>query len=139
MIKKFLLSLWLLWFACLAFSGRTNAQSIDDYTVNLYDSQHDTITNDNIWISVIWTNEDQNGSLIDVIKRAVNRVLWMLSLIALILCLWWGFQMITAGWKDDKVKAWAKVLKNAAIWLAVIWLSWFIVSIIFWLIRWVTT
>jgi len=136
MIKKFLLSLWLLWFASLPMIWQVNAQSIDDYTTNLYENNNTTT---NIGIQVIWTEEDQGWRLIDVIKRAINRVLWMLALVTLILCLRGWFQMVTAGWKDDKVKTWGKILKNAAIWLVVIWLSWFIVTIIFWIIRWVAT
>lgn len=85
-------------------------------------------------VRTIWTNNATDwwqSTIIDTIKNAINRVLWMLSLIALVLCLWWGFQMLTAGWDDSKVKAWTKVLKNAAIWLAVIWLAWLIIAFVF--------
>ena len=90
--------------------------------------------------NVIWTTEgwDAEGStprLIETVKTAINRVLWILWLIALILCLWWGFQMLIAAGDDAKVKTWTKVLKHAAIWLAVIWLSWILVSFIFRLIN----
>ena len=86
------------------------------------------------WINTIWTDESEttwSASLLDTIQRAINRVLWMLSFVALILCLWWGFQMLTAAWDDGKVKSWTKILKNAAIWLVVIWLSWLVVSFVF--------
>lgn len=109
--------------------------SINDYTANLYNNN---VTNTNVWIDTIWTNADQWWSLIQIIKNAINRILWMLSLIALVLCLRWWFQIVTAWWDDGKQKKWISVLKHAAIWLAVIWLAWFIVTIIFWLLRWVT-
>ena len=87
------------------------------------------------WYQVPWASqgtESRNDSrLLDVIQTAINWVLWMLSLIALVLCLWWWFQMLTAGSDDWKVKSWTKILKNAALWLAVIWLSWLVVSFIF--------
>jgi len=90
------------------------------------------------WYAVPKTNAAQDDELLNVIQRTVNRVLWMLSLVALILCLRGWFQMLIA-WSDDwKVKSWTKVLKNAAIGLAVIWLSWLIVSFIFWIIKKVT-
>ena len=88
---------------------------------------------------VIWT--DQWGTewttprLIQTVQKTINRVLWILWLIALILCLWWGFQMLTAAGDDGKVKTWTKILKHAAIWLVVIWLSWILVSFIFRLIN----
>ena len=91
------------------------------------------------WYNVVWTNSGSNTSwdprLIDTVKKAVNRVLWMLSLIALILCIRGWFQMLTAAGDDGKVKTWTKVLKHAAIWLAVIWLSWIFVTFIFYLIN----
>jgi len=92
------------------------------------------------WYSVPGTNtSDNDDKLIDVIKVTVNRVLWILSLIALLLCLWWWFQMLTAAGDESKVKTWTKVLKHAAIWLAIIWLSRLLVSFIFWLIKTFTT
>ena len=91
------------------------------------------------WYNVVWTNSGSNTSwdnrLIDTVKRAVNRVLGMLSLIALILCIRGWFQMLTAAWDDWKVKTWKKILTHAAIWLAVIWLSWLFVTFIFYLIN----
>lgn len=76
-----------------------------------------------------WSNNDEK--LLEVIQKAVNRVLWMLSLVALILCIRGWFQMLTAGSDDWKVKSWTKILKNAALWLAIIWLSWLLVSFVF--------
>ena len=88
-----------------------------------------------IWTSEGWDAEGSTPRLIETVKTAVNRVLWILWLIALILCLWWGFQMLIAAGDDAKVKTWTKVLKHAAIWLAVIWLAWILVSFIFRLIN----
>ena len=91
------------------------------------------------WYNVVWTHSGSQTSwdarLIDTVKRAVNRVLGILSLIALILCLRGWFQMLIAAWDDWKVKTWKKILTQAAIWLAVIWLSWLFVTFIFYLIN----
>ena len=87
-----------------------------------------------IW-TASWWNEWSTPRLIQTIKTTINRVLWILWLIALILCLWWWFQMLTAAGDESKVKSWTKVLKHAAIWLAVIWLSRLLVSFIFRLIN----
>ena len=93
------------------------------------------------WVDIIWTDHSQvdptwqEPRLIKTIKTTINRVLWILWLIALILCLWWWFQMLTAAGDESKVKSWTKVLKHAAIWLVVIWLSRLLVSFIFRLIN----
>lgn len=102
-----------------------------------------TITDPWEWFWAVWyvreiwvpwadrANENWSEELLDIIKRVINRILWLLSLLALILCLRWWFQMLTAWWDDAKVKKWVKVLKNAAIWLAVIWFSRIAVSFVF--------
>lgn len=87
------------------------------------------------WYEVPWAGQgtfsDNNDDLLTIIKKVINWILGILSLIALILCLWWWFQMLTAAGDDNKVKTWTKILKQAAIWLVVIWLSWLLVSFIF--------
>ena len=78
----------------------------------------------------------QNDSLIHVIKRAINWVLGILSLIALALCLYAGFLMMTSGGDSKKYEKGVGILKWAGIGLAIIALSWLIVSLIFWIIEW---
>ena len=75
--------------------------------------------------------EAQGDQLVNVIKNAINWVLWILSLIVFILLLWWGFQMVTANWDDKKFSAGMTILKQAAIWLGFIAVSWLLVSMIF--------
>ncbi|HRX64038.1 MAG TPA: hypothetical protein P5060_02945 [Candidatus Absconditabacterales bacterium] len=76
----------------------------------------------------------KEGGLITVIKKAINWILGLLSLIVLVLLLYGGFKMITAAGDETKYKEGFKILKQAGIGLAVVGLSWFIVSIIFWII-----
>lgn len=71
------------------------------------------------------------GNLIGVIKKFINWVLWLLALITLVIVLRGGFKMVTAAGDEGKFKEWFKILKQAGIGLAIIGLSWFIVSIIF--------
>ena len=73
----------------------------------------------------------QGDQLVNVIKKTINWVLWLLSLIVFILLLWWGFQMVTANWDDKKFGAGMTILKQAAIWLGFIAVSWLLVSMIF--------
>jgi hypothetical protein len=59
----------------------------------------------------------------------------MLSLVALVLCLWGGFQMMTSGGDSKKYENGLNLLKWAAIGLAVIAVSWLVVSLIFYVIN----
>lgn len=87
------------------------------------------------WVKVPWTEDNQKNALMKSIQKAINRVLGILSLIALVLCLYAWFKIMTS-WGDSKqYSAWWSILKNAAIWLAIIWLSRLIVSLIFRLIN----
>ena len=77
------------------------------------------------------------GSTVNPVTLVQTFVKWVLSIIwviALIMALYGGFQMVTSAGDETKYKAGFKVLKNAAIGLIVIGLSWIIVSIIFWAI-----
>ena len=76
----------------------------------------------------------QQDNLIKTIQTAINWVLGILSLIALALCLWGGFQMMTSGGDQKKYESGLNLLKWAAIGLGVIAVSWLVVSLIFYVI-----
>jgi len=71
------------------------------------------------------------GGIMSVIKTFINRVLGLLSLIALVVLLYGGFNMVTAAGDEAKYKKGFKILQQAAVGLAIIGLSWIIVSAIF--------
>ena len=85
-------------------------------------------------IGVWGTGTLQQDSLITVIKTFINWALGMLALIALVILLWGGFQMVTAAGAEEKYKKGFKILQQAAIGLVFIGVSWLIVSVIFWLL-----
>lgn len=85
-------------------------------------------------VSIIGTGKGQNDAFINVVKGAVNRVLGILALIALLILLWGGFQMVTAAGDEKKYGEGFTILKQAATGLILIGIARFIVSIIFWLI-----
>ena len=95
-----------------------------------------------------WSNPNANANLVsnssqtltwsaflDTVKNAINWILWILATIALVICLYGGFKMITSAGDEKKYGEWLNVLKYAAIGLAIIGLSWMIVSVIFWFIN----
>ena len=86
-------------------------------------------------IQIKWVDTQQDDKLIDVIKWWINRVLWILWLIALIVLLWWWFQMVTAGGDEKKNDIGLQYLKTSATALIYIGVAWFIVSLIFYIIN----
>ena len=83
-------------------------------------------------INTIWTKEKQEDALVYTIQTAINRVLRILATITLLFVLYAWFLMMTSGCDQKKYDSWLSITKNAAIWLAIIWTSWLIVSAIFW-------
>ena len=86
-------------------------------------------------IKVPWTDKKQEDSLLKTIQTTINWVLWMLALVSLVLCLYAWFKMLTSWWDSKAYSAWFGILKSAALWLAIIALSWLFVSFIFWVIN----
>ncbi len=133
MFKKLLLGLGIAWFLWLGSLAVVNWQWNFDDTSGFGTNPWNTA-----WVWVVWEWEDTGGWLIDVIKSFINWVLGLLSLIALVILLYGWFKMVTAAGDEWKYKEGFKILKQAGIGLAVIGLSWFVVSIIFWIIWGVT-
>lgn len=121
-MKKALL--WLLAWAALTMGSFTFATLGWGFT-----SQNTAYNPD-----TLWANSMQNNKLVDMVKSFINWVLGIISVIALIVLLWWGFNMVTAAWDDGKYQKWFKILKQSAMWLVLIWVSWMIISMIFWLL-----
>lgn len=89
----------------------------------------------NLIKDVDWTGQKLTGSaFLDTIRNAINWILWILATIALVICLYGWFKMVTAAGDEKKYGEWLNVLKYAAIGLAIIGLSWMIVSVIFWFV-----
>ncbi|MEF2174998.1 MAG: hypothetical protein V3575_00890 [Candidatus Absconditabacteria bacterium] len=82
--------------------------------------------------AVIGSNDGTaSNSLLQVIRNFINWGLGLLGLIALIMLLWGGFQMVTAGGADDKYKVGFKIMKQAAIGIIFIGVAWLFVMLIF--------
>jgi len=68
-------------------------------------------------------------------KMIVNMLLSLVSLIALVMLIYAFYLMFFSRHESGMTKA-KQVLKGVAIALAIMWLSWFIVSFIFWIQSW---
>ena len=82
-------------------------------------------------IHTLHTDDGPNARLLDTIKNAINWILWILATVALCICMYGGFKMLTSGADGKWYKDGRSVLKNAAIWLGIILLAWMIVSLVF--------
>jgi len=76
----------------------------------------------------------QGDKLLTTIKNFINWMLGLMATIAFALCMYGGFLMVTAAGDDGKQKKGMTILKQAAIGLIIIGLSWLIISFVFWLI-----
>ncbi len=99
----------------------------------LTDPTADTGETENL--ELIWAGTGQWDSFANVVRGFVNWTLGILALIALLVLLRWGFQMVTAAGNEDQYGKWFTILKQAAAWLALIGIARFIVSMIFFVIN----
>ena len=80
----------------------------------------------------IETQNDATQRTLQLIHKLINYALSLVSFIALIVLIFAGVQMTTAGGDDGKFKAGSKALKKVVIAIIGIAISWMIVSLIFW-------
>ena len=90
-------------------------------------------------INVGWSGTDQGEGILDIIKRFINYALGLVALIAFGFLIRWGYKMVASGWDEAAYKEGVQILKNAAIGIAFISISWFLVTFIFFVIGAVTS
>jgi hypothetical protein len=113
-----------------------SAAEVDPWT-SVFISQTD---NGAAWdVNTVGTDTQQKDAVINIVKSAVNRVLWILALIALLVLLYGWFLMVTSVWNEEQYGKWFTILKHAAVGIALIGIARFIVSILFRLINLFTT
>ena len=71
---------------------------------------------------------ETTGSVWNTVVSIMQYLLWFLALIAVVFVIYGWFQILTAGWDEDRVKKWKTTLINALIGVFVIWISWALVS-----------
>lgn len=82
----------------------------------------------NIKEGVKWSNDTADV----VIQNLVWTASWFLALIAVLYLLYGWWNILTAGWEEDKVKKWKTIVIQAIMGLGVIFLAY---SIVNWLIK----
>jgi len=58
-----------------------------------------------------------------VIQNWVATITMLLYIIAVIVILWAGFQILTAAWDEEKTKKWKTIIIQAIVWLLVIFIA----------------
>ena len=82
----------------------------------------------NVDEGIIW---DPKTNMKDSITNLILYFLTFLSLIAIAFVIKWGFQILTAGWDDEKVKSWKNTILYALLWVFIIIIAYSIVNIAF--------
>lgn len=79
----------------------------------------------------IETQSDATMRTINLIHRIINYALGFVSVIALVVLIFAGFQMVTAAGDDGKFQSGKKAIKKISIGIIGLAISWLIVSFIF--------
>lgn len=120
-MKKLLLTLWIIWAIILwnSFAIAGNGFQLSNEYVS--------------WIDVPRTDETDNSNpqALYIAVKVINRVLSLTSVVAIVMFLIWGFKVILSNGDETKAKGWYKILKNATIWIVIIWLTRAIIRLIF--------
>ena len=84
----------------------------------------------------IWKEKVQDGlqgstqTADNVIQTWVSTLTNFLYLIAVIVILWAGFQILTSAWDEEKTKKWKTIIIQAVVWLLVIFIASSIVNFV---------
>jgi len=88
------------------------------------------------WEKVDWGLRGSNASADIAWQKVIGNLITFLYIVAVAYALWGGFNILTAGWDEEKVKTGKTVLTQALIWLVVIWLAG---SVVEWIVAKVLT
>lgn len=83
----------------------------------------------------VYNSNEAQTQTINLIKWIANYFLSILSLVVLGYFIYNWFVTVTANWDEGKFKKWLSWIKNATIAILWVWLSWFIVSLIVYVIK----
>lgn len=89
---------------------------------------------------MFWTNRATNDiiweerALETALQWYIGTLMTFLYILAVAYALWGWFQILTAGWDEEKVKKWKTILIQWAIWLLVIFISGSLVKWVLWVL-----
>lgn len=75
-----------------------------------------------------WIVKDWKAS--EYIQKIIIYVLWFLKIVAVILVIYAGFNILTSAWDEEKAKNSKKIIIFTIIWLLIIYLAWPIINFV---------
>ena len=84
-------------------------------------------------------SEEAKNNTLNFIKKIVDYFIWLLAVFSLIYLLYNFFIMLTAAGDDNKYKKWIDWIKLTVLVIVGIWLSWLLISFIFYLVEIMTS
>lgn len=161
-MKKIFISIWIFSaFWCWISYAQPCPTSIvlgqvDKFTNCPYNVQDNVLQADDLdnplrqWTTTLWQGIDNlvfdqpiadsqtaQSQTLSFVRNIVNYFLWLVSFIALIYLIYHGYLMATAAWDDGQFSQGQQGIKYAAIAIAGMALSWFVVSMIFAVLDWI--
>lgn len=98
---------------------------------------------EDMWQSINWiikpyinSSEDAKYYTLTYARSLVNYFLMFLSWIALVYLLYHWFLAVSAAGNEEQYNRWIKWIKFSIVSIVWIWVTWMIISMIYWLINW---
>lgn len=152
---KNLIKFFLILLALIFWSFVFCLNTYDPYEYDVYSKDADNVVDkDNLWSDSLrqWTKDiawwikdiakpNVNNSTqakvytLYFVKKIVDYFLMLLAFFALIYLLYNLYFILTAAWDDNKFKKWFDWIKLTGFVIIWIWLSWLIISFVFYLVQ----
>ena len=91
----------------------------------------------NAW-GIFWIDKITNNlkfwwdNLIQTSDNMLWYLIWLFYFIAVVIWIYWGFQILVSWWDDEKVKKWKNYVIYMIIWLIIVFLA---SQIVHWVIK----
>lgn len=80
--------------------------------------------------SIVKPTWDWTWVIDSIFKAIIDYTFWFLALITIAVFIYIGYLFITSSWNEEQFKKAWKMLMYAVIWLAIVWLSWWVVKLV---------
>lgn len=117
---------------------RNSNDTLRDGTELIAEWVGDADNNDKIYYEEVTTTGEGRDKTLDFVRALMNYALAIIGLIALLYIAYHGFLTLTAAGNDGQAGKGMEWMRYGAMALLGIAVSWFIVSILFWLIQQIT-
>lgn len=140
-VFAFIILIW--WVFSLDYFDRSSTVYTNDQREVISEIDWDSIRS---WVSEVardvnWIidyeildSDDAQYETLTYVRRIFNYFLMFLASVALVYLLYHGFLMVTAAWNEERYKKGLKWISFAVIAIVWVWVSWMIISLVFWVV-----